>query len=73
MANEKVSGGIMLRRDLSILAYGGHRTIEIRLTPEEAIAFANGLLSVALQHALHDGGVDLGAGHVADESMPCSH
>lgn len=66
------NGGIIIRRDLTILSFSNGVGVEIKLSPAEAISFANALVDTALQVALADGGVDVSAAYVA-ESMPCTH
>lgn len=66
------NGGIIVRRDLSIVSFASGTAITIKLSPAEAISFANALVDTALQVARADGGVDVSAAYVA-ESLPCTH
>lgn len=67
-----LNGGIIVRPDLTIMTFVNDQAITIKLTPAEAIRFANALVDTALQFALADGGVDVSSAHFA-ESIPCTH
>ena len=47
-------GGLILRADLTLVAFVGPNAVEIRLSPQEAMNLAEALVGTALQNATPD-------------------